>query len=205
MENYIHPKSLVPRTDRGTKTKQKLIKAAEETFGEFGFFTTGIIDITRKAKVSQGTFYTYFETKEDIFRELVMGIQKQLRKEIKLGTQGIENRLDVEKKGFQIFFKFLKEHPYLFRLFRQAEFVDEKLHKSYFETFTPGYIKGIEEAKETGEIRNIDSEMLVYSLMGITDYLGMKWVLWDKKEITDQMIEEIMSVIKYGVANKSKQ
>ncbi|MBS4214961.1 TetR/AcrR family transcriptional regulator [Neobacillus rhizophilus] len=201
MKEYTYTQSSAPKTDRGTKTKQKLLVAAEEVFGEMGFFQAGITDVTKKAKVSQGTFYTYFQSKEDIYRELVMDMQKQLRKAIRLGTQGIHNRLELEKKGFEIFFNFLKEHRYLFRLFRQAEFVDENLHRNYFQTFTKGYIEGLAEAQDKGEVRKLDPEMLVYIFMGITDYLGMKWVLWENREVTDSMIEEVMSFIKYGIAN----
>lgn len=200
MSEYTFSQSSIPKTDRGTKTKLKLLMAAEEVFGEMGFFQAGITDLTKKAKVSQGTFYTYFQSKEDIFRELVMGMQKQLRMEIKIATQGIDDRLELEKKGFQVFFSFLSQHRYLFRLFRQAEFVDEQLHRNYFETFTKGYIEGLTEAKENGEIRELDPEMLVYIFMGMTDYLGMKWVLWENREVTEAMVEEVMSFIKHGIA-----
>jgi AcrR family transcriptional regulator len=200
MNEYTYSQSSIPKTDRGTKTKLKLLMAAEEVFGELGFFQAGITDLTKKAKVSQGTFYTYFQSKEDIFRELVMGMQKQLRMEIKIATQGIDDRLELEKKGFEVFFSFLSKHRYLFRLFRQAEFVDEQLHRNYFETFTKGYIEGLTEAKENGEIRELDPEMLVYIFMGITDYLGMKWVLWENREVTEDMVEEVMSFIKHGIA-----
>jgi AcrR family transcriptional regulator len=174
--------------------------AAVEVFGEMGFFQAGITDLTKKAKVSQGTFYTYFQSKEDIYRELVMGMQKQLRMEIKIATQGIEDRLELEKKGFHVFFSFLSQHRYLFRLFRQAEFVDEQLHRNYFDTFTKGYIEGLAEAQEKGEIQELDPEMLVYIFMGMTDYLGMKWVLWENREVTEDMVEEVMSFIKHGIA-----
>ncbi|WP_419887705.1 TetR/AcrR family transcriptional regulator [Neobacillus niacini] len=200
MSEYTFSQSSIPKTDRGTKTKLKLLMAAEEVFGEMGFFQAGITDLTKKAKVSQGTFYTYFQSKEDIFRELVMGMQKQLRMEIKIATQGIKDRLELEKKGFEVFFRFLNQHRYLFRLFRQAEFVDEQLHRNYFETFTKGYIEGLTEAKEKGEIRELDPEMLVYIFMGMTDYLGMKWVLWENREVTEDMVEEVMSFIKHGIA-----
>ncbi|WHZ05781.1 TetR/AcrR family transcriptional regulator [Neobacillus sp. YX16] len=205
MSEYTFSQSSIPKTDRGTKTKQKLLMAAEEVFGEMGFFQAGITDLTKKAKVSQGTFYTYFQSKEDIFRELVMGMQKQLRMEIKIATQGIDDRLELEKKGFEVFFSFLSKHRYLFRLFRQAEFVDEQLHRNYFETFTKGYIEGLSVAQENGEIRELDPDMLVYIFMGITDYLGMKWVLWENREITEDMVEEVMTFIKHGIAKTSNK
>ncbi|MDQ7860938.1 TetR/AcrR family transcriptional regulator [Peribacillus frigoritolerans] len=141
-----------PRTQKGMKTRQKLLDAAEIVFGEKGFYQAGIVDITHQAEVSMGTFYTYFESKEDIFRELVMSMQKGMRRAIKMGTNEITDRIELERAGFRIFFHFLQEHKYLYRIFRQAEFVDEELHRSYFETFSKGYISGL--SKFHGKRRN---------------------------------------------------
>ncbi|WP_216830294.1 TetR/AcrR family transcriptional regulator [Alkalihalobacterium elongatum] len=198
MENY-KSKSVVPKTDRGLKTKQKLLDASELVFGEMGYYQAGITDITREANVSLGTFYTYFQSKEDIFRDLVMHMQKILRKEIVEKTDGITDRIELEREGLKIFFNFLQKHKYLFRLFRQAEFVDEELHRQFYETFSKGYIEGLSKAMETEQIRNINPIILVYSFMGIMDYVGMKWVLWEGREVNDDFIDEIMSFIKYGI------
>ncbi|MFB5935547.1 TetR/AcrR family transcriptional regulator [Peribacillus frigoritolerans] len=192
-------KNLEPRTQKGMKTRQKLLDAAEIVFGEKGFYQAGIVDITHQAEVSMGTFYTYFESKEDIFRELVMSMQKGMRRAIKMGTNEITDRIELERAGFRIFFHFLQEHKYLYRIFRQAEFVDEELHRSYFETFSKGYISGLRSSMEKGEIKSYNPELLVYSLMGITDYVGMKWVLWEQREITDEFIDELVSFIKNGI------
>jgi AcrR family transcriptional regulator len=195
-------KNLEPKTKRGMKTKKKLLEAAEIVFGEKGFHQTGIVDITQHAEVAMGTFYNYFESKEDIFRDLVMSMQKNIRREVKRGTIGIKDRIELERQGFRIFFQFLQEHKYLFRIFRQAEFVDVDLHRNYFETFAKGYITGLRGSMENGEIRRYDPELLVYCLMGIVDYIGMKWVLWEQREITEEFIDELISFVRDGIGNQ---
>ncbi|MFN7174634.1 MAG: helix-turn-helix domain-containing protein, partial [Thermaurantiacus tibetensis] len=57
-----------PRTKRGERTRAALIDAAAAEFGEKGFHATGITDITRRAGVALGSFYTWFDSKEAIFR-----------------------------------------------------------------------------------------------------------------------------------------
>ena len=49
-----------PKTARGARTRAKILKAAEDTFGTLGYHRAGVTDITRAAGVAQGTFYTYF-------------------------------------------------------------------------------------------------------------------------------------------------
>lgn len=192
-----------PKTNRGLQTRNKLLRSAEHIFGKNGYHNTSIIEITQRAGVSLGNFYTYFESKYQIFECLIWEMQSELIELIKDRTVGIENRIEMERAGFEALFEFLKKRPYWYSLFPQAEFVDKKLHRKIFEKFANSYIYRIEESIKKDEIRNLNSEILVYSFMGITNYLGMKWVLWDKKEVDDKLIDEIMDFIKFGIANQS--
>lgn len=55
------------RTVKGPEErKQELIDAAERLFAEAGYEGTAVSDIVREIKVGQGTFYHYFQSKEDI-------------------------------------------------------------------------------------------------------------------------------------------
>ncbi len=66
------------------ETKRKLITAGLELIKEKGFDAINVEDITKKAGVAKGTFYTYFKRKEDIvldisrvpFREIAIEIEK---------------------------------------------------------------------------------------------------------------------------------
>ena len=60
-----------PRTPRGERTLRKILDAALEEFGEKGFSEGSIVGITGRARVALGTFYTYFDSKEAVFQELV--------------------------------------------------------------------------------------------------------------------------------------
>lgn len=61
---------MTKRQENAQKTKLKLIKTALELFKDTGFFDINVEDITKKAGVSKGTFYTYFKRKEDIVLEI---------------------------------------------------------------------------------------------------------------------------------------
>ena len=61
----------LPKTARGRRTREKLLDAAEQEFGARGFHPVGISDITRRAGVAAGTFYVYFDSKEEIYRALI--------------------------------------------------------------------------------------------------------------------------------------
>lgn len=59
---------------KAQRTRETLAEAARFVFERDGFVDARIIDITAKAGVAYGTFYTYFESKEEIFRELAIRI-----------------------------------------------------------------------------------------------------------------------------------
>ena len=69
-----------PRTARGRATLRKLLDAAAIEFGERGFHEASISGITRRAGTALGSFYTYFDSKDEIFRALVQDMSAQVGK-----------------------------------------------------------------------------------------------------------------------------
>lgn len=54
---------------------------------------------------------------------------------------------------------------------------------------------------EAGEIRRLHVESLTYCLMGISDFLGMRWVLWNDEPPPDEVFESMFSFIRHGMDN----
>jgi AcrR family transcriptional regulator len=67
-----------PRTGKGARTRARLVKAAKEVFERDGFLDARIVDIAKRAKVSYGAFYHYFDSKEQIFREVAQAQEERL-------------------------------------------------------------------------------------------------------------------------------
>ncbi len=59
-----------PRSRKGVLTRARLLKAAKSVFEDAGFLEARISDIAERAGLSHGSFYHYFESKEQIFREV---------------------------------------------------------------------------------------------------------------------------------------
>lgn len=84
---------MTKRQENAQKTKLKLIKTALELFKDTGFFDINVEDITKKAGVSKGTFYTYFKRKEDI----VLEISRAPFDEIAVELENMQKATLVEK------------------------------------------------------------------------------------------------------------
>jgi AcrR family transcriptional regulator len=62
----------LPRWSRRKEARPaELTRAALELFVERGYATTRLEDVARRAGVSKGTLYLYFESKEDLFKAVV--------------------------------------------------------------------------------------------------------------------------------------
>lgn len=59
-----------PRSRKGIQTRARLLDAARQVFEEAGFLEARISDIADRAGLSHGSFYHYFDSKEQIFREV---------------------------------------------------------------------------------------------------------------------------------------
>ena len=55
-----------PRQERAIEKKNKIIKAGYELFSEVGYYGTNTAEIAKKAGVSTGIVYGYFQDKRDI-------------------------------------------------------------------------------------------------------------------------------------------
>jgi len=60
-------RSFTPQSKKN-RSRDKLVKAAIELYVEKGLLYTNIDEIVSKANLSRGTFYNYFQTKEDIWK-----------------------------------------------------------------------------------------------------------------------------------------
>jgi AcrR family transcriptional regulator len=68
----------MPPSRRGQRTRATLVTAARSVFERDGYVDARITDIADEAKVASGTFYTYFDSKEEIFAAVVESIEEDM-------------------------------------------------------------------------------------------------------------------------------
>ncbi len=197
-----HPKKKL--TVRGQKTRMELLEAAELVFGERGFEHSSISEITRRAGVALGTFYVYFPHKQAIFVELVDELGERLREALHTAVEGQTTRLGKERAGFRAFFGFAGKHRNLYRIVRQAEFVDEAVYLRYYRRLAVAYARGLSRAMESQDIGRYDPEVLAYALMGIADFLGMRFVVWEDPNELERVTDEVVHFIQHGLLSPAR-
>ena len=84
------------REKQKAEIKSAIIRVCDELFRTKGFTETTIEEITSVAGVARGTFYNYFQTKEDIAFELVYETQELNTKQVEeffASTPGTDNQI----------------------------------------------------------------------------------------------------------------
>jgi AcrR family transcriptional regulator len=67
-----------PRSRKGVQTRARLLDAAKQVFEETGFLEARISDIAERAGLSHGSFYHYFDSKEQVFREVTEAVYEHI-------------------------------------------------------------------------------------------------------------------------------
>jgi AcrR family transcriptional regulator len=196
------PTPIIPATARGEATRRRLLDSAEKEFGEKGYHAASVSSITTRANVGQGTFYLYFHSKEEIFSTLVREIGHALRKHTAEAMTKASPRIEAERAGLRAFFEFAHQHPGLYRIVQESQFVDEAAFRDYYERLAKGYTAGLKEAAARGELTAGDAETRAWSLMGIGHFLGLKHCLWHNQLPDDSVMDAMMGLISSGIAPK---
>jgi AcrR family transcriptional regulator len=183
-------------SQRGTRTRQRVLEAAEAVFAEHGYHEASIVKITEAAGVGQGTFYLYFSSKQEVFDELVRDLNRRVRHSMKEASAKGKTRLEAEQLGFRAYFRFTAEHPALYRIIRQAEFVSPDMLRYHYDRLSSGYIEALRDAVERGEIAELDPEVAAWALMGMGELIGMRWILWEEVgEMPKAVLDELGRII----------
>jgi AcrR family transcriptional regulator len=184
------------RPRKGQVTRRRLLDAAESIFASVGYHEASIVRITEAAGVAQGTFYIYFDSKQQIFEEVVFDLNHRVRQAMTSASAGAPDRLEAERRGFAAFFQFTADHPALYRVIRQAEFVSPKAMAQHYERVIAGYVPQLEAAMARGEVAATDPTVLAWALVAVGELAGMRWILWDDaRRMPDEVFEQMMGVI----------
>ncbi len=174
------PAKKTPRTERGRKTLRLLLDAAAAEFGEKGFHESSVVSITQRAGVALGSFYTYFDSKDSLFRALVRDMSAQVRQTVGPVIAAEPDRLEGERKGLNKFLNFVREHKELYRIIDEAEFVDPPSYRAHYENTVNGYLASLKEAATKGQVRSDVEEVHAWAIVGMNVFLGLRYGVLDE-------------------------
>lgn len=188
-----------PTTVRGQLTRQHLLTAAEQVFAQKGFAHASVQEITQRAGVALGTFYIYYPNKEALFLELVDELGSRLQQFVSERTSSVGHGLERQRVAFRAFFEFAAKTPSLYRMVRQADFVDEGVYRAYYERLAASYGRALEQSMAEGSVARFKPQVLAWVLMGIADFVGQRFVVWEDTPDLDGFLDEVVAFVEAGL------
>ena len=189
-----------PRTERGRRTQQAILDAAAQEFGERGFHDASISGITRRAGVALGSFYTYFDSKDAVFRALVNHMSAQVRDHVAPGIRAAKDALDGERAGLAGFLRFVREHKEIYRIIDESEFVDPDSFRRHYATTAERIRQRLTAAADRGELRDDVGEVHAWAIMGMNVFLGLRYGVWDADLPADEVATTAAAMLRRGLA-----
>lgn len=143
----------LPSTPRGQRTRAKLVQAARTVFERDGFLDARLLDITNEAGISAGSFYTYFDSKEEIFAAVLADVEEEMLHPrvdtVEVGDDPIE-KIRVANRAYLDSYR---RNAKFMKLLIQVSAIDdefEQLRRRRAEAFVQRNAKSIEDLQQRG-------------------------------------------------------
>ncbi len=192
------------RLEKSGLLRDALLQAAAAVVGEVGYANASIALITAKVGVAQGTFYNYFDSRQDILDKLLPTLGEKMLAHIKQCAKGGANYTEIEERIFRGFFSFLEKAPHFSRILNEAESFAPVGHKRHFENVSRKYLHLFHRSKLEGEFPNYSEEELevvVFILLAARSYLALRYVdgTQQKNTLPEWVAKTYMKFVRYGL------
>lgn len=199
-----------PTTARGARTRAALVAAARTVFENDGFLASRLADITAEASCSIGTFYTYFDSKEEIFLAVMEAAQDDM---LHPGMRHVEDDGDpvaVIEASNRAYFESYQRNAKLMMLQEQVATIDADFRQQRIERgelFARRNASGIERLQKAGLVdAELDPLMTARALSGMVSRLayssfalGQDWPM-DDLVVTSTRLWANALGLSYGAA-----
>ena len=188
-----------PRTDRGRRTLRALLDAAAAEFGEKGFHESSVVSITSRAGIALGSFYTYFDSKETLFRALVNDMSGQVRDHVAPVLPGHGDQIDAEGRALEAFLGFAREHKEIYRIIDEAEFVAPDAWNAHYRGTVDRIVERLRAAQARGELSGPVDEAHAWAIMGMNVFLGLRYGVLGEERSVAEVASVANAMIRHGL------
>lgn len=192
-----------PLTPKGRERRSEILRVARKVFEERGFLDTRVADIVAAAGVAQGTFYSYFDSKEAVFAEVAQQVVETMMGE--LHTDFVPDIDPVERirRAMVRFIEAFRVNAVMMGLIEQVgTFTPEMrgLRLALRESFVDRSARGIRRMQADGIAdENLDPVLLAEVLGAMVDQTCYIWFFLGKEFDAQAVVESLTTVWARGI------
>jgi AcrR family transcriptional regulator len=173
------------REERKAQNRAKLLEAARKVFAEKGYGEATARDIVRETDLATGTFYNYFDDKQDAFMALLDEMAEKgralAREQRQASGRSFEERIS---NAFRAYFEWAVAEDDMFEVFRRNAGVIAFLpDREPFELGISELIEDLTAWADAGDIPSVDFELLAVASVGMGFQVATHLVEGDPPDI----------------------
>jgi len=188
--------------------RELIINSAVKVFSEKGFHGATVKDIANHACIGKGTIYEYFDSKKDLFEEMIMqGLNifaDKARDELE-GCNDVRGRL---RNFIMLTYKFIKTHRDMACLLsRDPNTISAEMKNTFMKTrFRMQDIVEdiIEEGISKGIFRQMDAHLAGLVFQGMIGQLGAD-MMFGRKDLSEEAVDNILDIFYNGTLLKTAE
>jgi len=192
-------------TDREREIiRNDLVATGRELFGTFGLKKTSIEDLTKAVGIAQGSFYTFFNSKEELYLE-VMDREGEAIKQKLLKEENIKDLTRVRYKSFfKKVFEIVNSNPIIRQMFFEEEVdilirkIPPEEMKEYNKKLMRDFIPIIKKWQDEGAIINDYKPEVIVALLQVLYHPILHKKDFDEN-VFDEMLELLVDIVAKGL------
>jgi AcrR family transcriptional regulator len=170
-------------TQRGKERREQLMSYAAARFAEQGYHPTSVSEIVAGLGVGKGVFYWYFDSKEQLFLEILKEAQTDLRRRQQQAIGDEEDpvrRIELGLRASMAWAEAHRDHNKLIQFAATESTFVTALHRGQ-DIAVSDVVKHVKEAIALGRIRDTDPDMLAHAMVGVVGHLTRVFI-YDRGE-----------------------
>lgn len=180
----VYPQALqrvrtkVPKTPRGARTRVTILSSAREIFDRRGYGAARITDIAERAGIALGTFYTYFDDKDDVLAALLETVFDDLYAAARAPYLDTDQPETVLRQSIHDYMAVYHENRDLLGTLIEATSVDKQFADLWFEIrghFLKRVMLNVERAQATGLAAPMNVLLEASALGGMLENFCWVW------------------------------
>lgn len=187
---------MAKRNPAARDTKERILEAALEVFGERGYVAASIDEIAARAGGTKGAVYYYFTDKDDLARDLRALLWNRLRDEAMLASDPDGDVVTNLIGSFGAYLKALQRLGAARFFLRDSwSLTDSETKRDELESQFPLLRAFLEEGIRRGELLPLDSEAMARALVGAFSEATLHILKTGEAGPTTEVVEHIVRAL----------
>ena len=188
-------------TQRGKERREQLMTFAAARFAEQGYHPTSVSEIVSGLGVGKGVFYWYFDSKEQLFLEILREAQTDLRRKQQQAIADEADpvrRIELGLRASLAWSEAHRDHNKLIQFAATEQAFAPALRRGQ-DIAVADVVKHVKEAMAQGRIRDTDPDVLAHAMVGVVGHLTRIFI-YERGEPADSVADAAVAFCLEGLS-----